>query len=353
MSMPSHQPPDVVSEDPHGEHVHDHGHTIVDWKILVGVLAVLLTFTVLTVSASQAERWIASAFDVVLPNWVNVAVAMSIATIKGVLVMMYFMQLRYDNLFNTVIMLFCFLAFGLFLGFTSGDLGSRAWIDSWKMAQTSPGGLGLNGTPLVWQARVNVADRRYYLLTGRNRRGEPLENPEAVVAEWKRELGEARYQAELDELGRLRDRAGIEAYIAEHGLEHYFHRIDYYDPRPGGYHAPHADPAHTGSSPERSRPRHGLSGALDAEGAHDDHGHAGDHGPGHDAAEHAAQEEEHGERHETDAERRDPPGLREGDPGTIQPCPSANEPQNSPAHQPGSPPAGAEPGHSQPANPPH
>lgn len=325
MSMPSHQSPVATSEDPHGEHAHDHGHTIVDWKILVGVLAVLLAFTALTVSASQAERWIADAFDVVLPNWVNVAVAMSIATVKGILVMMFFMQLRYDNLFNTVIMLFCFLAFGLFLGFTAGDLSNRAWIEPWKMRQISAGGLGLNGTPLVWQARINVATRRNNELRGLDPTGA---NPDpAKEMAWRERLGDEAYEAELAELALIMDRAGIEAYIAQHGLEHYFERLAHYDPRAAGHHASHDSHASTGSTEDRSRPRVGLSGALSTSTDHDDHGHNED--AAHGAAEHA--------EHTTDTERPLPPGLREGESGVTQPGEPLRDTPVPPASEPTAP----------------
>lgn len=274
-------------DDPHGEHAHEHGHTIVDWKVLVGVLAVLLAFTALTVSAAQGEKWIASAFDVILPNWMNVAVAMSIATVKGILVMMFFMQLRYDNPFNTIIMLFCFLAFSLFLGFTALDLSNRAWIDPMKMGQVSPGGTGMGGTPLVWQARINVADRRNKAMRGFDSKGENY-NAEQE-AEWRRRLGDAQYEAELAELALILDRAGIDAYIAQHGIDHYMERLAYYDPRAAGHHAAHDSHAGaTGSSAQRSRPRHGLSGALSTSDDHatDAHGAdahaepAADHGSG-------------------------------------------------------------------------
>lgn len=259
------QPAGFNVEDPHGEHAHDHGHTIVHWRTLVIVLGILLAFTALTVSSAQAEKWIAVAFDIILPNWMNVAVAMSIATIKGVLVMMFFMQLKYDNPFNTIVMLFCFLAFSLFLGFTALDLSSRAWVDPWKMKQISAGGTGMAGTPLVWQARVNVATRRNVLLREEE-------------ARWRQQLGDQAYEAELTELSLIMDRAGIEAYIAEHGLDHYFKRLAHYDPRAAGHATSHGPASGSaGSSPERSRPRHGLSGALSASGdSHAAPGHGGD-----------------------------------------------------------------------------
>lgn len=295
-------------EDPHHEHDHDHGHTIVSWKVLVGVLAILLVFTAMTVSAAQAEKWIATTFDVILPDWANVAVAMSIATIKGILVMMFFMQLKYDNPFNTIIMLFCFLAFSLFLGFTALDLTNRAWVDPWKMRQISAGGTGMEGTPLVWQARINVATRRNALLR---------ENEAAM----RSQMGNDVYDAELLELSYIMDRAGIEKYIAEHGMEHYFERLAHYDPRAAGHavHATHA-PGTTGSSAERSRPRTGLSGALSTS--------SDEHASGHPSAEHEAAGTESGTH---DAPTSGTPEHATPALPTTEPAPAAGHEEPAPA----------------------
>ncbi|MEZ6232694.1 MAG: cytochrome C oxidase subunit IV family protein [Phycisphaerales bacterium] len=312
---------EFIQDDPH--HEGHHGHTIVPWQVLVGVLVVLLAFTALTVSAAQAEKWIAASFDVILPNWVNVLVAMSIAVVKGVLVMMYFMQLRYDKPFNTIIMLFCFLAFGLFLGFTALDLRSRDMIEPWKMDQISAGGMGMSGTPLVWQARVRVAERRSELLRSNE-------------SEWRQRLGNDAYDAELRELSLILDRAGIEAYIQEHGLDHYFERLAHYDPRAAGHHDSHGGHAGSaGSSAEQSRPRTGLSGALSATGGHDSHGqddhtadgHAGD---GHTTPNHDdghASDPTHAEPAHADPTHADP---IHADPARSDPDPAHTEPPANP-----------------------
>ncbi len=136
-----HQPA-INDLDPHGfqEGDHDHGHVILPLRTLVLVLAALLFFTVLTISAGSAEVWISEKFDVVIPTWVNVMVAMSIATIKGMLVLMYFMQLKYDNPLNTIIFLFCLFAFALFMGLTAIDLGNRDRIYAWKAPAIIEGG---------------------------------------------------------------------------------------------------------------------------------------------------------------------------------------------------------------------
>jgi len=127
--------------DPHhAEEHHAHGHTIVSTFTLINVLAVLLVLTILTVFASRSEVWIADTFDVLIPQWVNVSIAMSIAVVKGSLVCLFFMQLKYDKRLNAAIFLFCLFAAALFLGLTSLDLGQRATVYEWRAGEVSPGG---------------------------------------------------------------------------------------------------------------------------------------------------------------------------------------------------------------------
>lgn len=130
--------------DPHGYHKdeHHHGHVIIPQGTLLGILIILLIFTVLTVFASRAEILIADAFNLNIPQWVNVMVAMSIATVKSALVALYFMQLKYDNKLNAVIFLASLFCVGLFLGFTMLDIGVRGSVYTWKVNQITPGGTG-------------------------------------------------------------------------------------------------------------------------------------------------------------------------------------------------------------------
>jgi cytochrome c oxidase subunit 4 len=119
-----------------------HGHKIMPLLTLRAVLTVLLALTGLTVFAAVGEQWVMSTFDVVLPGWVNLVVALSIATVKGVLVLAYFMQLKYDNPINTCVFLFCMLGFFLFLGFTAIDLGNRHRVYPYKSGEIQKGGMG-------------------------------------------------------------------------------------------------------------------------------------------------------------------------------------------------------------------
>ncbi len=141
--------------DAHGHK--DHGHTIVSVATLRTVLALLLFFTLLTVGAAKAEMWIADTFNVLIPQWVNVFVALSIAVVKTTIVVMFFMQLKYDNPLNTMIFVFTILTVFFFLGFTSLDLGNRGTIDRFKSYYIEPGGTGLGtGMSLTEAAKVNA-----------------------------------------------------------------------------------------------------------------------------------------------------------------------------------------------------
>lgn len=137
----SHAHPHAVNElDPHGEHPHAHGHVIITSFKLTAVLAILLFFTVATVGASLLESWIASASGVHIPSWANAIVAMSIALVKATLVAMFFMQLRYDNPVNSLVLLFSLFAVTLFLFFSMIDLGGRASVIPYKSGQIIEGG---------------------------------------------------------------------------------------------------------------------------------------------------------------------------------------------------------------------
>lgn len=138
-------------EQGHGQHA---SHVIVGPFTLRSVLVVLLVLTVATVGQAQLEVYLSHLWDIEFPKWVNVAFCMAIATVKALLVMGFFMQLRYDNPINSVIMAFTIFALGLFLGFTSLDLGGRDRVYHEKAPQVSAGGMGKSGTPQVTVART-------------------------------------------------------------------------------------------------------------------------------------------------------------------------------------------------------
>jgi caa(3)-type oxidase subunit IV len=130
---------------------HGHGHVVVSKRILVGVLLLLMMFTGLTVFAAQAEQFIAHTFNIEIPQWINVVVALSIAAVKTVIVGAFFMQLRYDNPVNSLTAILTLIVVVFFLGFVSIDLAGRPLVNPYKAEYKVPGG--------TWEADTSIADR--------------------------------------------------------------------------------------------------------------------------------------------------------------------------------------------------
>ena len=140
-----------------GEHA-GHGHVIVPMFTLRSILLALMFFTLLTVGLSKGEQWMADTFHFIIPGWVNVAVALSIAAVKTALVVLFFMQLKYDSPVNGMIFIFTLITVTFFLGFTMIDLGKRGTLDRFKGHYIVPGGTGLGSEgPKVRYARERAA----------------------------------------------------------------------------------------------------------------------------------------------------------------------------------------------------
>lgn len=246
-------------EDPHGIlGEHDHGHPVVGWKTQLGVLLLLLFFTFTTVLFYNAEKWIEVAFEIYLPWWVNVVGAMSIATVKAVLVCMFFMQLRYDKALNTFAMLFCLFCVALFLTFSMIDLETRDRVVAWKQGEAQYGGTGVGlDAPAIdedfsmrFSPRVNTGGAS--LLEFRRQ-----EQIDAKIAQGKTEADFWAYH--YSHHPEARHPADEGNYFSQLGYDH-------------GDELPDAD---------ESFPRHGLTaGLFDAVDprANDDDGHGGGHG---------------------------------------------------------------------------
>lgn len=127
---------------PHGEHHHE--HVILSSWLLWAVLLALLGLTGLTVGASFAEKWIAHTWNFEIPQIVNVVVALSIAVVKSLLVCLFFMQLKYDNKINSMVLGFTLFAVALFLGITMLDLHTRGEVYDYKGRSKQVGGLGIS-----------------------------------------------------------------------------------------------------------------------------------------------------------------------------------------------------------------
>jgi cytochrome c oxidase subunit 4 len=97
-----------------GAHAHaaDHGMShVTPVRLLVGVWGALMVLTAITVGATYVD----------LGGRMNLIVAIVIATVKAGLVVTYFMHLRWDRPFNTLVFLGSLLFVSLFISMTLLD----------------------------------------------------------------------------------------------------------------------------------------------------------------------------------------------------------------------------------------
>ncbi|MFZ5926076.1 MAG: cytochrome C oxidase subunit IV family protein [Acidobacteriota bacterium] len=97
-------------------HANEHAHPVTGPKTYGLVLLALLVLTVITVQASYYD----------FGAW-NTVVALIIASAKGSLVALFFMQLRYDK-FNAIIFTGGLLFLAIFLIWTLFDIGTRQTV---------------------------------------------------------------------------------------------------------------------------------------------------------------------------------------------------------------------------------
>jgi cytochrome c oxidase subunit 4 len=95
-------------------------------RVLLATGSTLLFLTLLTVLATHVD----------FGANINLAVAMVIAVTKATLVILFFMHLRYDKLFHSVVFVSALLAASLFVGFTLMDSSQYQMTNIWN--PTSP-----------------------------------------------------------------------------------------------------------------------------------------------------------------------------------------------------------------------
>jgi cytochrome c oxidase subunit 4 len=104
-------------------HAHDHGIShVAASRVLLATGSTLLMLTLLTVLATKVD----------FGANINLAVAMVIAVTKASLVILFFMHLRYDKLFHTVVFVSALLAASLFVGFTLMDTSQYQPTNIWQ-----------------------------------------------------------------------------------------------------------------------------------------------------------------------------------------------------------------------------
>ncbi|HEY3806278.1 MAG TPA: cytochrome C oxidase subunit IV family protein [Kofleriaceae bacterium] len=121
------------------EHHDDHGHGIAHVatiKTLVATGTTLLFLTLLTVLATRVD----------FGANINLAVAMVIAVTKATLVVLFFMHLRYDRLFHTVVFVSALCAASLFVGFTLMDTSQYQHTNIWDPSVPPPAPVGWRPT---------------------------------------------------------------------------------------------------------------------------------------------------------------------------------------------------------------
>lgn len=111
----------MSSTEHHADDHHGISH-VASVKVLVGTGGALLLLTLVTVGATK--------FD--FGPSMNLALAMLIAVVKATLVVLFFMHLKYDKVFHTVIFMSAVLAAALFVGFTLMDSGQYQQSNIWN-----------------------------------------------------------------------------------------------------------------------------------------------------------------------------------------------------------------------------
>jgi cytochrome c oxidase subunit 4 len=116
-------------------HAHDEHHGIshiASTKVLLGTGGTLLMLTIVTVLATKVD----------FGESMNLAIAMLIAVVKASLVVLFFMHLKYDKIFHTVIFMSALLAASLFVGFTLMDTGQYQQDNIWDVNNPPPAPIG-------------------------------------------------------------------------------------------------------------------------------------------------------------------------------------------------------------------
>ena len=125
---------DHDKHDDHDDHGLAHVATI---KTLVSTGGTLLVLTLVTVLATKVD----------FGANINLGIAMVIAVTKATLVILFFMHLRYDRLFHSVVFVSALLAASLFVGFTLMDTGEYQHTNIWNPSAPPAAPIGPRPVP--------------------------------------------------------------------------------------------------------------------------------------------------------------------------------------------------------------
>lgn len=118
-----------MNHDDKNDNHSSHKHHVTPIPVYLRTFGALIFLTVLTVVTSYFDFGI-----------MNLAIAMAIAATKAILVMLFFMQLKYDNLGNKVTFLSSFVFLGIFLALTSADFLFRPDVQAMKVESVAATG---------------------------------------------------------------------------------------------------------------------------------------------------------------------------------------------------------------------
>jgi cytochrome c oxidase subunit IV len=95
----------------------DHGDHVVPLTTYLAVFAALMVMLALTVAAAEVDL-----------GFLNTPIALTIAIAKMILVLLYFMHLRYSSRLNWVIVATGFFWLAVMIAGTMDDVISRGWL---------------------------------------------------------------------------------------------------------------------------------------------------------------------------------------------------------------------------------
>jgi cytochrome c oxidase subunit 4 len=110
----------MAATEHHDDH-HGISH-VAATRVLLATGGSLLVLTLVTVLATKID----------FGANINLAIAMVIAVTKATLVILFFMHLRYDRLFHSVVFVSAILAAALFVGFTLMDSSQYQPTNIWQ-----------------------------------------------------------------------------------------------------------------------------------------------------------------------------------------------------------------------------
>ena len=94
-----------------------HSHPTISLRVYFAVFAALIAFTLITVAVAFVDLGV-----------LNTVVALTIAAVKAILVLLYFMHLRYTSRLNWAFAATGFVWLVFIIGLTMSDMVSRNWL---------------------------------------------------------------------------------------------------------------------------------------------------------------------------------------------------------------------------------